>query len=128
MEEKRPKILPSSMRDRERYLAFQLISEQDVLLQDMNNTIWHSILNFLGELETSKARIKLIKDCYDEKRRLGIIRCSHEYVENVRASLALIQRIGDMRVIFKVLGVSGSIKVTKMKFFEESKLSEFVDI
>lgn len=128
MDDRRPKILPSSMRDRERYLAFQLISEQPVLMQDMTNTIWHSVLNFLGELETSKARIKIIKDCYEEKKQMGIIRCSHEHVENVRAAIALIQRIGDSRAIFKVLGVSGSIKVTKMKFFEDSKLSEFTDL
>jgi ribonuclease P/MRP protein subunit POP5 len=126
-EVRRPKILPSSLRDRERYLAFHIISEQGVLLQDISNTIWHSILNFLGELETSKARIKIIKDCYEEKKQMGILRCSHEHVESVRAALALIERIGDTRVIFKVLGVSGSIKVTRMKFFEDTKLNEFVE-
>jgi ribonuclease P/MRP protein subunit POP5 len=126
-EEKRPKILPPSLRGRTRYLAFQIISEQNILLQDLINTIWHSILNFIGEMGTSKANIKVIRDAYDVKRQMGILRCSHDDVEQIRASLALIQRIGDARVIFRVLGISGSIKATKMKFFGESRLNEFIE-
>lgn len=125
-EEKRPKPLPPSLRGRTRYLAFHVISEQKILLQDLINTIWHSLLNFLGESGTSKANIKIIKDTYDEKRQMGIIKCSHDSVEEVRTALALIQRIGDTRIIIRVLGISGSIKATKMKFFGESRLNEFI--
>jgi len=124
-EEKRPKPLSPSLRGRRRYLAFHVISEQKILLEDLVNTIWHAILNFLGEMGTSKADIRIINDAYDEKRQMGIIKCSHDEVERVRAALALIQRIGDVRVIFRILGISGSIKATKMKFFGESRLDEF---
>ncbi len=124
-EEKRPKPLPPSLRGRRRYLAFHVISEEKILLQDLINTIWHSLLNFLGETGTSKTDIRFIKDNYDEKRQMGMIRCSHDSVEGVRSALALIQRIGDTRVVFRVLGISGSIKATKMKFFGESRLTEF---
>ena len=124
-EEKRPKILSSSLRSRTRYLAFDVISEKKILLDDLINTIWHSALNFLGEVGTSHANIKIIKDTYDDQRQMGILRCSHDEVENIRASLALIQRIGDIRVVFRVLGISGSIKAAKMKFFGESRLNEF---
>ena len=126
-EEKRPKILSSSLRGRTRYLAFDAISEQKILLDDLINTIWHSVLNFLGETGTARANIKIIKDTYDDNRQMGILRCSHDEVENVRSALALIQRIGDTRVIFRVLGLSGSIKAAKMKFFGESRLDEFIE-
>ena len=125
-EEKRPKTLPPSLRGRRRYLAFHVISEEKILLQDLINTIWHSLLNFLGETGTSKANIRIIKDTYDEKRQMGILRCSHDSVEGARAALALIQRIGDTRVVFRVLGISGSVKATKIKFFGESRLTEFI--
>jgi len=124
-EEKRPKTLPSSLRGRKRYIAYHIISQEKILFQDIINTIWHSILNLLGELGTSEADIWIIKDSYDEDKQIGILRCSHTSVEQVRAALALIDRIGDIRVIVKVLGVSGSIKATKMKFFGESRLTEF---
>ena len=126
-EEKRPKLLPPSLRGRTRYLAFRVTSEEKILLQDLINTIWHSLLNFLGERGSSRANIKIIRDAYEEGKQMGILRCSHEEVENVRASLALIQRIGDTRVVFTILGISGSIKATKMKFFEEPKLNEFIE-
>lgn len=124
-EEKRPKLLPPSLRGRTRYLAFDAISEQKILLDDLINTIWHSALNFLGEIGTARANIKILKDTYDDKKQIGILRCSHDDVENVRTALALIQRIGDTRVVFRVLGISGSINAAKMKFFGESKLTEF---
>jgi len=124
-EEKRPKILPPSLRGRKRYIAYHIISQEKILFQDLINTIWHSLLNLLGELGTSETDLWIIKDSYDENKQMGILRCSHTSVEQLRAALALIDRIGDIRVIVKVLGVSGSIKATKMKFFGESRLTEF---
>lgn len=127
MEEKRPKILPPSLRGRKRYIAYHILSQEKIIFQDVINTIWHSLLNLLGELGTSEADIWIIKDSYDENKQMGILRCSHTSVEQVRAALALIDRIGDVRVIVKVLGISGSIKATKMKFFGESRLTEFTE-
>jgi len=125
IEVKRPKPLPSSLRGRRRYLAFHIISEEKILLQDLINTIWHSVLNFLGESGASEASLWIPKDIYEEKRQIGMIRCSHKNVEHVRAALALIQRIGDTRVVVKVLGVSGTMKAARTKFFGETRLTEF---
>ena len=124
-EEKRPKSLPSSLRGRRRYIAYQVISEEKVLLEDLINTIWHTTLNFLGEQGTSKTDMWIAKDTFDEKNQMGLIRCSHDSVEEVRTSLALIERIGDVRVVFKVLGISGTMSAAKMKFFGETRLTEF---
>lgn len=126
-DEKRPKPLPPSLRGRRRYLAYQVISEEKFIFQDLANSIWHSLLNLLGEFGASEADVWIVKDTYDEKKQIGIIRCSHDRVEHVRAALALIERIGDIRVIVKVLGISGSIKATKMKFFTETRLTEFTE-
>ncbi len=62
MEEKRPKPLPPSLRGRRRFIAYQIISEDKILFQDLINTIWHSILNFLGEQGTSRADIWIAKN------------------------------------------------------------------
>src|SRR3990172_235861 len=121
-EEKRPKSLPSSLRGRKMFIAYQVISEEKVLLEDLINTIWHTTLNFLGEQGTSKTDMWIAKDTFDEKNQMGLIRCSHDSVEEVRTSLALIERIGDVRVVFKVLGISGTMSAAKMKFFGETRL------
>lgn len=121
----KPKPLPSSLRPTRRYIAFQVLSEDKIIYSDLSNAIWHSILNFLGEMGASEAEIWLVKNLYDDTKQAGIIRCSHRYVEKIRAALSLIERIGDSRIVIKVLGVSGTIKATLMKYFSETSLREF---
>ncbi len=121
----RPKTLPPSLRPRWRYIAYQVMSEEKVKLEDLMNTIWHSILNFLGEAGASQSGIWIIKNTYDENRQMGLIRCKHTAVEQVRTALALVQRVGDTRIVIRVLGVSGTIKTAKKKFFGERDLKNF---
>jgi len=122
---RRPAPLPPSIRGRRRYIAYQVIPEEKIPFSDLVNTIWHSLLNFLGEFGTSEADLWIVKDSFDETRQIGLIRCSHTSVEHVRSALALVQRIGDTRVVIKVLGVSGTMKAAKTKFFGEKTLTEF---
>ena len=103
----KPSTLPKSLRPHNRYLAFEVISESKILLQDLMSAINQQLLNFLGELGTSKARPWLMRNEYDEKKNKGLIKCSHTHVEHVRAALSLIEKIGDSRVIVRVIGVSG---------------------
>jgi len=121
----RPKTLSPTLRERRRYLAFKVVSEKKISLTDLSGAIWHSILNFLGELGTAQANVWLVKNIYDEKNQLGLIRCAHTAVEQVRAALALVNRIGDQRVIIKVIGVSGTIKAARKKYFGEKDLTAF---
>ena len=122
----RPNPLPPALRDRRRYIAFQVLSESKINFNDLSNSIWHSILNLLGERGAAESEIWISKTIYDEEKQIGLIRCSHLSVESVRAALALIERIGDVRIVVKVLGISGTIKAAQAKFFSEIKISEFV--
>lgn len=122
---KKPKILSPTLREKKRYIAFQVISEHKILLSDLTNAIWHSMLSFLGELTTAHTKMWIMKDLYDEEKQTGIIRCSHVTVEHVRSALALIQRIGDTRIAIKILGVSGTIKSAKRKFISRVTLTSF---
>lgn len=121
----RPKPLPSTLRAKKRYIAFQVMSEKKILANDIFSGIWHSMLNFLGEYGVAKAGVWLLKTTYNEEKQLGLIKCNHDSVEHVRTGLAMMQRIGDSRVIVKVLGVSGTIKAAQKKFFDEVDLFNF---
>ena len=114
-----------ALRTRRRYLAFQVVSETKILFTDLSIAIWQSILNFLGEFGTSQAEVGIVRNSYNESNQTGLIRCNHLAVENVRAALSLIQRIGDVRVIIEVSGVSGTIKAARTKFFGEKTLEDF---
>jgi len=74
------------------------------------------MLDFLGEHGVSKTSVWLLKDCWDPKRQIGILRCNHKSVQAVIASLGLIDRLGDNRIMFKILKVSGTIKSIREKF------------
>jgi len=58
----------------------------------------------------------VMKDRYDPVTGHGLVRCVHERVDQVRASLALVTKIGDARVRIDTLGVSGSISTATQKF------------
>lgn len=121
----RPNILSPTLREKKRYLAYQLIAQQPVAISDLYNAIWFSLLNFLGEIGVAQAEIWLVRDAWSEKKQIGIIKCSHTAVEQVRTALALINRIGDTPVIVRVLGISGTLKGARRKFLGEITLAQY---
>ncbi|ASJ16993.1 ribonuclease P protein component 2 [Thermococcus chitonophagus] len=113
----RPKTLPPTLRDKYRYIAFQVISEELLKKGEVKDMVWSNVLRVLGEVGTSMAKPWLIK--FDEKSQTGIIRCDRNYVEYVRFSLALITEYKGRKVLVRTLGVSGTIRRLKKKFLSE---------
>ncbi|AFK22947.1 ribonuclease P protein component 2 [Pyrococcus sp. ST04] len=113
----KPKTLPPTMRDKHRYIAFQIIAEDTLTKDDIKELIWNAVLRTLGELGTAKAKPWLVK--FDEKSQTGILRCDRNYVEEIRFSLTLVSSWREKRVMIRTLGVSGTIKRLKRKFLSE---------
>jgi RNase P/RNase MRP subunit POP5 len=111
---KKLKLSPT-LRERKRYIHFQIISEkgEEFAYSDLESAIWNTILDFLGEEGVSKTSVWLIKDLWDYKKQTGILRCNHKSVQDVLSSLGLIDRLGDNRITFKILRISGTIKSIK---------------
>ncbi len=105
----------STMRDRRRYIVFELISKNPVKYEDMKNAVWNSIMNFLGENDTSRTNIHIIKNLWNQKQQTGFIRCSNKYVDHIKVALSMIHQIGDEKVIFYTKRVFGTIKSAKNK-------------
>ena len=111
-----PKLLPSSMRESKRYIIFEVITENPINYNELINSIWNSIMSFLGELQSSYADIWLIQNLYDSKTQKGIIKCKTNFVEELRICLSSIQYVGETKSIIKILGVTGTIKSAKNKY------------
>lgn len=111
--------LPAALRERRRYLIFEVLSGSKLSFGDVVEAVWNSIEEFIGELETGKASVWVVKDLYDSENQRGAVKVSNKYVEEVRASLSLIKEINDEKVIFSVLGVTGTLKSARSKYFEE---------
>jgi ribonuclease P/MRP protein subunit POP5 len=110
----RLKKLPS-MKEKKRYVVFRIHSEEKVDFPNMRNAVWNSLENWLGERDLAQANVHIIKNLWDSREQKGFIKCSHRFVDEVKVGLGLIHQIGDSRVIFQTLRVTGTIKSGKKK-------------
>lgn len=100
-------ILPS-LREKKRYLVFELISKEKInSFALVSNAIWHYALQFLGQLEVAKAGLMVFGNKWDSEMQRGIMKVGHRHVDAAKAALMLADKIGNSDVIFRVIGVSG---------------------
>jgi len=80
--------------------------------------IWDSLYSLYGDVGASESKVWLIEyhKREDTNCGVGILRCAHNKVEEVRASLACIHSINDARIGIRVIKISGTIKgVTSLR-------------
>ncbi|NYB53031.1 MAG: ribonuclease P [Methanobacteriaceae archaeon] len=108
------KILPSHLRDKKRYLAFQAYSEIPLEKEDIIKLVQDASNDLYGACGTSKMGLWVIKvwNCpSDDKITIkGIIRCRRDEIEATRALIPTITSFRGKRVVFMTLGISGTIK------------------
>ncbi|MDI3476023.1 MAG: ribonuclease protein subunit [Thermococcaceae archaeon] len=112
----KPKYLPPTLRDKHRYIAFQVIGERPFKKDEVKKAVWEASLSALGFLGSARAKPWFIK--FDEKTQAGIVRVDRKHVEELRFALTMLTEINGSRAIFRTLGVSGTIKRLKKKFLE----------
>ena len=111
------KALLPSMREKKRYIAFELISDKpEIKAQSVQKAVLQAVSAYLGKLGAAEAGVIMLKERYDEKKNKGILRCAHKYVDQVKAALAFRTEIDKAPVIFRTLGVSGIIKKAHAKY------------
>jgi len=104
------KILPPTQRKKHRYVKFEVLSAEPIMYSDLDAAVWNTALDFYGEFGVSEMDMWLVKNLYDRKKQIGVLRCEHDDVQTVIAFLGLISRLGDTRISIKILKVSGTIK------------------
>lgn len=86
---------------------FEVLSEIGIDKHRLLNAIWDSVYSLYGDIGTSESKLWLIR--YD-KKGIGILRCTHTKVEEVRAALACVHSVNGAGIGISVIGVSGTIK------------------
>lgn len=114
MKQKKLKTLLPTLREKNRYVLFQIISEEPISYSDLEGAILNTALDFYGEYGFSELSLWVMKNLYQPDKQIGVIRCNNKSVSKVIACLGLISRLGDVRIIFKILKVSGTIKGLKL--------------
>ena len=111
-------VLPS-LREKKRYLAFEVISREKINdFGAVSNAVMHYSLQFLGQLGAAKAGIMVLNNKWDAHNQRGIIKVSHKHVDAVKAALALADKIDGKDVIFRSIGVSGILNKVERKFLK----------
>lgn len=100
------------MRLKRRYIAFELIGESSK--KDISWTINHVL--YARKVGVDKTMLKLV--FYDTDSRRGLLRCGHRQVNEAKAEMLNVKKVGGKEASFVILGVSGTIKAAKRKFLE----------
>jgi RNase P/RNase MRP subunit POP5 len=114
------KQLPT-LRKKKRYVVFKIYAENRLSYQNVRDAVYNAISGWLGEAGMAKADVHIVKNLWDYEEQTGFIRCSHRFVDDVKASLAAIRQVGDEKTIFQTLRVSGTIKTAKRKLKQLNK-------
>ncbi|BDZ68021.1 Rpp14/Pop5 family protein [Methanobacterium ferruginis] len=116
------KILPTHLRDKKRYLAFQAVSEYPLERDDVISLVLEASGDLYGACGTSKLGLWVVKvwkyNSSEKKMVKGIIRCNRNEVDAARAVIPTITRFRGKRVVFQTLGISGTIKAATTNFIK----------
>lgn len=119
MAKKKLKPLLPSLREKKRYLAFEVLSKGKITDFDVvSEAILQNSTEFLGQLGMSKAGVMILKDKYNKESQRGLIRVNNKNVDNLKAALTMIDKIDDQETIVKSIGVSGILKKAEKRYLK----------
>jgi len=117
MAKAKTKPLLPTLREKKRYLAYEVISGHkfnDAMY--INKAIMDAAKDFLGNLGMAKAGIIAMDDQFNQKLQKGIVRVNNKHLDNLRASLLFVEKINENDVIIKSVGASGVLKKAQQKY------------
>ena len=101
------KLLPS-LKQKKRYILFEIISDQTFSPQEIQQEVESSFLLFLGQLGIAKSSPLFLKE--KTKNNKFIIKVNHTFVDQCKTALILIKKIKNHPVIIKSITTSGTLK------------------
>ncbi len=99
-------LLPS-LKQKKRYVVFEIISKNNINYKDVKDNVKSVLLLFLGELGYAKAGIMFIDKKF--KFPYGMIKVNHKHVDELKAGLTLVKEINNKKVTTKSVVTSGTI-------------------
>ena len=116
------KSLLPSLREKKRYLVYEVISKSrfnDAV--HVNKAILDASKEFLGNLGMAKAGIITMSDQWNGDMQRGIIRVNNKHVDDLKASLVFAGSIDGKEAIVRSIGASGILKKAKQKYLYTAK-------
>jgi ribonuclease P/MRP protein subunit POP5 len=105
-------VMPS-LREKKRYLAFEVLSDTKLDVANVAKAVTHGVLQFVGELGAAELGTIVLTDLYNRSKQRGVARVANTGVDRLKAALALITTIDGHPVCVRSIAVSGSIAKAK---------------
>ena len=109
---KQKPILPS-LKEKRRYLAFEVISESKLSFSEVKEAILTEFKSLIGRLGMAKANMSFLDDWQENK---GVIKVNNKYVDYVKASFVCLKKIGKSEACVRSLGVSGLLNKSRKNY------------
>lgn len=107
------KPIPPTLRGKKRYVLFQLVAEKQFSELEVKKELFAKFKQLFGDFGIAKQKLWFIS--FNSQGNFGILRCSLEETENVKAGLLFLQSVNEVQVIPRIVSVSGSLKKLKGK-------------
>jgi ribonuclease P/MRP protein subunit POP5 len=108
-------LLPS-LKEKKRYVVFEVLSDSSFTESDVNTAIKASLQNLIGTIGMAKAGLQFIHEKWNKKKMQGIARINHTAADYFNASLPFIQLIKNKKVLIHSLGTSGILIKAHKKY------------
>lgn len=105
-------VLPV-LREKKRYLAFEIISNQNLSSSSAHKIIKSAYLNYVGMKGYANAGFLFLNDLYNPEKKTGMIRISAKELDNLKTALVLLNKIDDKGIVIKTIKSSGIVKKLK---------------
>lgn len=99
------KLLPS-LRQKKRYLVFEIISNSTFTPEEIKQEVYRTLFHFLGEWGLVRVGLIFVKIAPPR----FMLKVNHNIVDEVKAALTLSKKIKNTPLIMKSVIVSGTIK------------------
>lgn len=109
---KQKPILPS-LKEKRRYLSFEVISEAKLSFNEVKEAISKEFLGLVGRLGMAKSNLSFLEDW---KENRGIIKISNKSIDYIKASFVCLKKINKNDVCIRSLGVSGLLNKTRRNY------------
>ena len=99
------KMLLPTLRERKRYLAFEVLAEKEVQWNSMKRAITAAVKEYVGITGLAETGLLFVKN----NQNKGLLRTSHTMLNKVKAAMVFITHIDNQKVIVKSIAASGML-------------------
>ncbi len=108
MIKKKTNPIPSSLREKKRYVYFKLSFSQKINSKHVYKAVWDSLLALFGAIGSSQIGFQLIE--FDSSTGKGIARCIRGKENELKTAIVLVKSVQNIKVLPEILRVSGTLK------------------